>query len=73
MFEKYPKCFYVFVGERTVKKLENISETVQVVSKHFGRTRPTAIVVMGKFTTAKIENMSKFFITYPMVLYLIMG
>ena len=35
MFEKFPKCFYIFVGEKKAKNLKNVSESVEV--KHYGK------------------------------------
>ena len=67
MFEKYPKCFYVFVGEKNVGDMDGISETVEVLSKFFGRTRPTSIVVMGKFSASETKKFSTYFSNYPMV------
>ena len=67
IFEKYPKCFYVFVGEKNAEDMKSISETVDVISKFFGRTRPTSIVVMGKFSVLEIRDFSSFFSIYPMV------
>ena len=66
-FEKFPKCFYVFVGEKNAEDMEGISETVEVISNFFGKTRPTSIVVMGKYSPSEIENISSYFSIYPMV------
>ena len=67
MFAKYPKCFYVFVGEKNAEDMEDVSETVEVISKFFGRTRPSSIVVMGKFSVSEIRNFSSYFSIYSMV------
>ena len=67
IYVRYPKCFYVFVGEKKVKDFQSISETVEIISKFFGRTRPTSIVVMGKFNNLDILDFSSYFFNYPMV------
>ena len=69
MFKKYPKCFYVFVGEGNMKNMENISESVKVISKHFGRTRPSAFIVVGNFSTAEIKKFVESLINFPVVFY----
>ena len=70
IFEKFPKCFYVFIGEENAEDMEGISETVEVISKFFGRTRPTSIVVMGKFSSSEIKHFSIYFSNYTMVKYI---
>ena len=68
IFEKYPKCFYVFVGENSAKDIDSILETVKVISKFFGRTRPTSVVFMGKFKNSDILKFSTYFsVLNPMV------
>ena len=67
LFVKSPKCFYIFVGEKKVQNMENISETVELISQFFGRTRPSSIVVEGTFSTANIEQFASYFFNYPVV------
>ena len=67
LFPKYPKCFYVFVGEKQINNTKTFYDNVEVISMHFGRTTPTSIVVSGKLSTAAIEELSSFFRNTTMV------
>ena len=61
IFPKYPKCFYVFVGDKQIRDTEALYDNIEVISKHFGRATPTSIVVKGKYSTPEIEEFSSYF------------
>ena len=67
LFPKYPKCFYVYVAGKQVEDTETLYDNVEVISKHFGRTTATSIVVMGKYSTGDIEQFSSYFRNTTMV------
>ena len=57
-FERYYKCFYVFVGGKYVDDMENVMDVAEEVSSKFHGVKPIALFLMGKYTTAEINELS---------------
>ena len=70
-FERYCKCFYVFVGGEYVRDMENVVYKVGEVSKIFHGIKPTAIFLPGMYSTLELKQIS--FQTEDMTLVIIIS
>ena len=66
-FERYCKCFYVFVGGKYVQDLRHIMVQVEGVSRIFHGTKPVAMFLMGKYSTYEVNQVSTHNNDLPMV------
>ena len=69
-FDKYNKCFLVFVGDKYVESMRKVMTIVDYISKQFYGTRPLAVIINGEYDTKTVNSLSKYATHSPMVIIL---